>query len=98
MKNDVLFCEYTNNIRAIYEKKFLIIALFVLSAASQAKLILHISPDGPTGTRWEFTGFTTVDSAGSTNSFWGQDSRSLSNTFGGSHSIASFTITKNIWN
>jgi hypothetical protein len=42
----------------------------------------------------EFTGFTTVDSAGgTTNSFWVEDSGTLSNTSSGSHAITSGSST-----
>ncbi|MES9937143.1 MAG: hypothetical protein ABW153_11920 [Sedimenticola sp.] len=68
---------------------FAFIALLTLSATTQAGLILHISPDGTGGTRWQFEGSTTVLSSGGNNSFWGENSGTLSNTYNASHSITS---------
>jgi hypothetical protein len=68
---------------------FTIIVLLAMSAAAQAGLILHISPDGSGGTRWQFEGSTTVLSSGGSNSFWGDNSGSLSNAYNASHGITS---------
>ena len=69
------------------KKLFIMIVILLASATAQAGLILHISPDGATGTRWEFIGSTTAVSSSSNNSFWGESSGTLANTYSGSHSI-----------
>ena len=69
------------------KKLLTIFAILLASATAQAGLILHISPDGATGTRWEFTGSTIVNFDGGNNSFWGENSGSLANVDSGSHNI-----------
>lgn len=69
---------------------FVSIILLTMSTMAQAGLILHISPDGISGTRWQFEGSTTaLSSDTSINSFWGENSGSLVNTFAGSYGITS---------
>lgn len=68
-------------------KLLIIIAVLLTSITAHAGLVLHISPDGATGTRWEFSGSTVAVSSGSNNSFWGEGSGTLESTNSGSHSI-----------
>lgn len=63
------------------------IVLFVVSAAAQAGLLLHVSPDGLGGTRWQFEGSTTALASSSVNSFWGEGSGTLVASQVGSYGI-----------
>lgn len=65
------------------------LALLVASAAAQAGLVLHVSPDGFGGTRWQFEGSTTALAASAVNSFWGEDSGTLVASFVGNRGITS---------
>ena len=68
---------------------FAVVLLLLVSTTAQAGLILHISPDGTGGTRWQFSGSSVVLSSSSSNSFWGEGSGTLSNTQNGSYGITS---------
>lgn len=71
-------------------RKLFLLLLIASATTAHANLILHVSPDG-TGTRWQFSGSAVTSTSGGSNSFWGENSGSLVNTFSGSYGILTGT-------